>query len=134
MSKFDLIQHRAMELAGHVSDSLRHALPSQRKAASTWLQTVAALGAARMATRTAGRSIRRHPAVSGSVVLAVVAGAGLLWWASKRRKEQEDTRRRTQRSIQGSSTRISGEKGDGGNQQSRRNHSPSSTSSTSSSN
>ena len=129
MSKFDLIQHRAMELAGHVSDSLRHALPSQRKAASTWLQTGAALGAARMATRTAGRSIRRHPAVSGSVVLAVVAGAGLLWWASKRRKEQEETRRRTQRSIQGSSSRISAEHSGTGNQQSRKDHNASSTSS-----
>lgn len=128
MSKFDLIQHRAMELAGHVSDSLRHALPHQRKSASTWLQTGAALGAARMATRTAGRSIRRHPAISGSVVVAVVAGAGLLWYANKRRKEQEEARRRAQRSIQGSATRISAEKGDG-NQQARKNHSASSTSS-----
>ncbi|MCD9031913.1 hypothetical protein LDO32_09290 [Luteimonas sp. Y-2-2-4F] len=86
MSKFDALQDRALELAGHLGDNIRHAIPDH---AAKWLQTGAALGAARVATSTAGRSIGRHPAISGSVVVAVIAGAGLLWWANKRRKEKQ---------------------------------------------
>ena len=103
MSKFDLMQHRAMELAGHVSDSLRHALPHHRHgSAATLLRTGAALGAARAAAHGAGRSIRRHPGVSGTVVAAVVVGVGLMVWMNRRRKEQQATRR----AIEGRASRI----------------------------
>ncbi|TKS55160.1 hypothetical protein E4582_10565 [Luteimonas yindakuii] len=117
MSKFDVLQHRAMALAGQVGDGLRHAMPGH---AGKWLHTGATLGAARMAAHTASRSVRRHPAISGSVVLAVVAGAGLLWWASKRRKQQE---MRGGRAIEGSSTRVEGrqDRKGGGRQQRSRN-------------
>ncbi|WP_058836038.1 hypothetical protein [Luteimonas abyssi] len=86
MSKFDVLQDRALELAGHIGDGIRHTIPEQ---AGKWLQTGAAIGAARVAAQTAGRSVRRHPGISGSVVVAVLAGAGLLLWANKRRKERQ---------------------------------------------
>ncbi|WP_024892101.1 hypothetical protein [Luteimonas huabeiensis] len=101
MSKFDALQDRALELAGHLGDNIRHAIPDH---AGKWLQTGAALGAARAATRTAGRSITRHPAISGSVVVAVIAGAGLLWWASKRRKQKQAAG--SGQTIEGSSHRV----------------------------
>ena len=103
MTKFDVLQHRALELAGHVGDGLRHAIPTQ---AGKWLQTGAALGAARAAAQTAGKSVRRHPAISGSVVLAVVAGAGLACWLSHRRREQQAGD--GNRAIEGRATRVEG--------------------------
>ena len=76
MSKFEALSDKALSLVGQAGDTLRQSIPTS---AEKWLQTGAALGAARMGTRVAGGFLRRNPAI----VAASVIGAGLVWVAAR---------------------------------------------------
>ncbi len=73
----------------------KHLLPAGSKPLG-WIETGAALAAARTGTRIATRFVRRNPAVA----VAAVAGAGLLYLAARHRakkreaEEAADTRTR----------------------------------------
>ncbi|PBJ84171.1 hypothetical protein CMZ84_06970 [Lysobacteraceae bacterium NML93-0399] len=94
MSKFEALSDKALSLVGQAGDSLRHAIPSQAEA---WLQTGAALGAARAGTKLAGGFLRRNPAI----VAASVIGAGLVWVAAREYKK-----RKANSAVEGTSRRV----------------------------
>ena len=94
MSKFEALSDKALSLVGQAGDSLRQSIPSS---AEKWLQTGAALGAARMGTRVAGGFLRRNPAI----VAASVIGAGLVWVAARQYKKRKENG-----AVEGSSRRI----------------------------
>jgi hypothetical protein len=81
MNTFERIPERALELASRVGDGLRDAVPDR---AVKWVETGAALGAAKTGARVATRLVRRNPVIA----VAAVAGAGLLWYAARRRAKQ----------------------------------------------
>lgn len=93
-SKINDLSNKALDLATQVGSNLRGRMPGK---ALDWMQTGAALGAARTGGRMAVKLMRRNPVMS----VAAAAGVGLLWYAAKRRAEQ--ARRGP---IEGSATRI----------------------------
>lgn len=100
MSKLDILQGKALELAGQVGDGIRHSVPSS---ATTWLRAGMALGAARASARTAGKLARRNPAFTVAAAVAA-AGAGLLIYALRHRQQNGDGR--SGGTIEGKSKRV----------------------------
>jgi hypothetical protein len=107
MSKLTIITDRALDLASHAGDSLRHIGPQANK----WLQsgtamgalkTGAALGAVKSGTKVARTVVRRNPIIA---IAAAAVGAGLLGYALYR-KRQRDKRA----PIDGDSQRIDASK------------------------
>lgn len=114
MSKFDDIAGRAADVASqvgnkaagfasdmgqrasHLGGNLKGRLPD---AAVKWVETGAALAAARAGTRVATRFVRRNPAL----VVAAAAGAGLVWYAAHRQAKK----RAEQAAMEGEARRIS---------------------------
>ena len=73
-----------MELIGEIGDGLRSKVPDR---AMKWIETGAALGAAKTGARVATRFVRRNPLLA----TAAVVGAGVLWYAARQRaKRAED--------------------------------------------
>ena len=94
MSKFEALSDKALSLVGQAGDTLRQSIPTS---AEKWLQTGAALGAARAGTKIAGTFARRNPAV----IAATVIGAGLVWVAARQYKKRKESG-----AVEGSSRRI----------------------------
>jgi len=85
---------RALELATQVGEGIKSHVPDR---ALKWMETGAALGAARTGARMATKIVRRNPAVA----IVAVAGAGLLWYAARRRAKQAEDG-----TIEGQSRRV----------------------------
>lgn len=83
MGKFDSYSGKVMDFVGQVGDNLRTSIPDT---AGKWLQTGAALSAAKVGSKAVGGFIRRNPAVA----VAAAVGAGVIWLAVRRhhRKQQ----------------------------------------------
>lgn len=101
MSKIGYAQDRALELIGDLGDGLRKAVPGK---AMQWMETGAALGAAKTGVRVASKLVRRNPVLAG----AAIAGAGLLWYAARRRAKQAEDG-----PIEGTATRVEAKQGNG---------------------
>jgi hypothetical protein len=101
MSKLGNAQDRALELIGDLGDGLRKAVPGK---AMQWMETGAALGAAKTGVRVATKLVRRNPVLAG----AAIAGAGLLWYAARRRAKQAENG-----PIEGTATRVDAKPGNG---------------------
>lgn len=82
MGKFDSYSGKVMDFVGQVGDNLRTALPDS---AGKWLQTGAALGAAKTGSKVVGGFIRRNPAVA----VVAVLGAGVAWYAVHRHRKKQ---------------------------------------------
>lgn len=101
MSTIDRLPDRALQLATHVGEEIKSRVPDR---AMKWIETGAALGAARTGAKVATKLVRRNPAVA----VAAVAGAGLLWYmARKRAKQAEDG------AIEGQSKRVAAKRASG---------------------
>ncbi|MDH5832361.1 hypothetical protein [Luteimonas kalidii] len=96
MSRLDSYSGKMMDLVGQVGDSLRTSLPGS---AGKWLQTGAALGAAKAGTRVVGTLVRRNPAV----LVAAAAAAGVAWYAVHRHRRKQEANDAV---IEGQSRRI----------------------------
>src|SRR5690606_12316595 len=72
MNALSTLPDRAMRIAGQVGDGLRDKVPD---GAMKWVETGAALAAAKTGGRVATAFVRRNP----TIVVAAAAGAGLLW-------------------------------------------------------
>ena len=102
MSMLNSLPGRALDLAGSVGDSIRHAVPGS---AMKWLETGAALGTLKTGTRIATRFARRNPAM----VVAAAAGAGLLWYVARRQAKKAEAGG----AIEGSATRVEAKRATG---------------------
>jgi len=109
MNTFERIPERALELASRVGGGLRDAVPDQ---AIKWVETGAALGAAKSGARVATQLVRRNPVIA----VAAVAGAGLLWYAARRRAKQNGN----SDAIEGRAKRVEARRESRGNGQGRR--------------
>ena len=94
MSTIERLPGRAMELAAQVGEGIKSRVPER---ALKWVETGAALGAAKTGARVATKFVRRNPAIA----VAAVAGAGLLWYAARRRAKQAE-----EGAIEGQSRRV----------------------------
>ena len=87
MSKFSDITgsalERAMELAGHAGDSLKHGGSN----AADWLKAGAAIGAMKTGGRAVGRVARRNP--TATIAVAAV-GLGLIGYAVYRKNKRDN--------------------------------------------
>lgn len=113
MSTIEDLPGRALELAAHVGEEIKSRVPDR---AMKWVETGAALGAARTGAKVATKFVRRNPVIA----VAAIAGAGLLWYAARRRAKQAEDG-----VIEGESTRIEakrsrGTNGSGGKPRARR--------------
>lgn len=96
MNRFETLQDKATQLAGHIGDGLRHVPGHARK----WFKAGMAVGAARAGGRAMIRSTRRHPVISATTAAAVMAvAAGLVVYAYRRRRE-------TSEAIEGDARRV----------------------------
>ncbi|WIH05274.1 hypothetical protein KHF85_01750 [Xanthomonas translucens pv. graminis] len=107
MSKLTIITDRALDLASHAGDSLRHIGPQANKwlhsgAAMGALKTGAALGAVKSGTRAARTAVRRNPVVA---IAAAAVGVGLLGYAIYRKRQRDKSA-----PIEGDSQRIEASK------------------------
>jgi len=109
MNTFERIPERALELASRVGGGLRDAVPDQ---AIKWVETGAALGAAKTGARMATRLVRRNPVIA----VAAVAGAGLLWYAARRRAKHNGNTD----AVEGRAKRVEAKRESRGNGQGRR--------------
>ena len=112
MSKLDHAQDRALQLIGEIGDGLRKRVPDK---ALQWVETGAAIGAARTGARVATKFVRRNPVLA----TAAIAGAGLLWLAARRRAKQAENG-----TIEGTATRVDARKGNGRTRARKRNAEP----------
>lgn len=103
MSTIDRLPGRALELAAQVGEGIKSHVPDR---ALKWVETGAALGAAKTGARVATKFVRRNPAIA----VAAVAGAGLLWYAARRRAKQVE-----EGAIEGQSRRVEAKRGQGAN-------------------
>ncbi len=103
MSKFDHIASRAADVASqvgqkaagiasqvgnrasHLGHNIKGGLPD---VALKWVETGAALAAARSGAKVATSFVRRHPVL----VVAAAAGAGALWYAARRQARKKAER------------------------------------------
>ena len=87
MSKFSDITgpalERAIELASHAGDSLKHGGSS----AAEWLKAGAAIGALKTGGRAVGRVARRNPAAA---VAVAAVGLGLIGYAVYRKNKRDN--------------------------------------------
>lgn len=102
MNRLDSLSERALDLAGHASDSIRGLAPK----ASTLLNSGMKLGAARAGARAGMMVVRRNPVIA----VATLAGAGLLWYAARRRAKRAENG--NGQALEGSSRRIEARDGD----------------------
>ncbi|MFC6840707.1 hypothetical protein [Xanthomonas theicola] len=111
MSKLTIITDRAvdraLDLASHAGDSLRHIGPQANKwlqssAAMGALKTGAAMGAVKTGSKVARSVVRRNPVIA---IAAVALGAGLLGYAVYRKRQ-----RNKNAPIEGDSRRIEASK------------------------
>ncbi|WP_369942212.1 hypothetical protein [Xanthomonas medicagonis] len=91
MSKLTIITDRALDLASHAGDSLRHIGPQANKwlqsgAAMGALKTGAALGAVKSGTKVARTVVRRNPVIA---IAAAAVGVGLLGYAIYRKRQRD---------------------------------------------
>lgn len=103
MSLIERLPDRALQLATQVGEGIKSHVPDR---ALKWVETGAALGAARTGARVATKFVRRNPVIA----VAAVAGAGLLWYAARRRAKQAENG-----AIEGQSKRIEAKRGRGAN-------------------
>ncbi|WP_295942712.1 hypothetical protein [uncultured Xanthomonas sp.] len=91
MSKLTIITDRALDLASHAGDSLKHFGPQANK----WLQSGkamgalkagAAMGAVKTGSKVARTAVRRNPAVA---IAAAAVGVGLLGYAIYRKRQRD---------------------------------------------
>ncbi|MBB4128280.1 uncharacterized membrane protein YebE (DUF533 family) [Xanthomonas translucens] len=111
MSKLTIITDRALDLASHAGDSLRHIGPQANKwlqsgAAMGALKTGAALGAVKTGTKVARTAVRRNPVIA---IAAAAVGVGLLGYAIYRKRQRDNTA-----PIEGDSQRIASKRGNAG--------------------
>jgi len=84
MNRFDSLQDRASQLAGHIGHGIRH-VPNH---AQKWFKAGMAVGAARAGGRAVVRSTKRHPVITATSAAALMAvAAGLVVYAYRRRRE-----------------------------------------------
>lgn len=107
MSKLTIITDRALDLASHAGDSLRHIGPQanrwlQSGAAMGALKTGAAMGAVKTGTKVARTVVRRNPVIA---IAAAALGAGLLGYAIYRKRQRDRNG-----AIEGDSQRIEANK------------------------
>ncbi|UYK77104.1 hypothetical protein NG825_01570 [Xanthomonas sacchari] len=90
MSKLTIITDRALDLASHAGDSLKHFGPQANK----WLQSGkamgalkagAAMGAVKTGSKVARTAVRRNPAIA----IAAAVGVGLLGYAIYRKRQRD---------------------------------------------
>ncbi|WP_045728708.1 hypothetical protein [Xanthomonas sp. GPE 39] len=93
MSKLTIITDRALDLASHAGDSLKHLGPQANK----WLhsgmtigaiKTGAALGAVKTGGKAARNAVRRNPALA---IAAAAVGVGLIGYALYRKRQRDKT-------------------------------------------
>jgi hypothetical protein len=94
MSTIERLPGRALEIAAQVGEGIKSRVPDR---ALKWIETGAALGAARTGAKVATKFVRRNPVIA----VAAVAGAGLLWYAARRRAKQAE-----EGAIEGQSRRV----------------------------
>ena len=82
MSKLTIITDRAMDIASHAVESLRHLAPH----AGDWMKTGAAVGAVKTGGKAAARLARRNPVAA---VALVAAGVGLIGWVAWRNHKKK---------------------------------------------
>lgn len=82
MSKLTIITDRAMDIASHAGESLRHLAPH----AGEWVKTGAAVGAVKTGGKAAAKFARRNPAAA---VALVAAGVGLIGWVAWRNHKKK---------------------------------------------
>jgi hypothetical protein len=99
MSLTERLPDRALELASQVGEGIRSRVPDR---ALKWVETGAALGAAKAGAKAATKFVRRNPAIA----VAAVAGAGLLWYVARRRAKQAEDG-----AIDGQSRRVEARRG-----------------------
>lgn len=98
MNRFDSLQGRAQQLAGHIGDGIR-TVPGH---AQKWFKAGVAVGAARAGGNAMVRSTRRHPALAATAAAtALAAAAGLLVYAHRRRRAAE-----AEDAIEGQARRV----------------------------
>ena len=95
MNALSTLPERAMRVAGQVGDGLRDKVPD---GAMKWVETGAALAAAKTGGRVASAFVRRNP----TIVVAAAAGAGLLWMAARRRRKRMEA----EEAIEGKAKRV----------------------------
>jgi len=95
MNALSTLPERAMRVAGQVGDGLRDKVPDS---AMKWVETGAALAAAKTGGRVASAFVRRNP----TIVVAAAAGAGLLWLAARRRRKRMEA----EEAIEGKAKRV----------------------------
>ena len=101
MSKLTIITDRAMDIASHAGESLRHLAPH----AGEWVKTGAAVGAVKTGGKAAAKFARRNPAAA---VALVAAGVGLIGWVAWRnhKKKQAELAGDNPPAIEGLSQRL----------------------------
>jgi hypothetical protein len=101
MSTIERMPERALQLATQFGEGIKARVPDR---ALKWVETGAALSAAKTGARVATKLVRRNPVVA----VAAVAGAGLLWYAARRRaRKAEDG------PIEGQSRRVAAKRASG---------------------
>jgi hypothetical protein len=101
MSTIERLPGRALELATQVGEGIKSRVPER---ALKWVETGAALGAARTGAKVATKFVRRNPVVA----VAAVAGAGLLWYVARQRAKQAE-----EAAIDGQSRHVEARRGNG---------------------
>ena len=113
MSTIEDLPGRALELAAHVGEEIKSRVPDR---AMKWVETGAALGAARTGAKMTTKFVRRNPVIA----VAAIAGAGLLWYAARKRARQAEDG-----AIEGQSRRVAAKRTNGSAGKSRsRTHAP----------
>ena len=100
MNALSTLPDRAMRVAGHFGDGLRDRVPDR---AMKWVETGAALAAAKTGGRVATMFVKRNPAI----VAAAAAGVGLVWLAARRRRKRMEA----EQAIEGKAKRVEARRG-----------------------
>lgn len=103
MNALSTLPDRALRVASQFGDGLKDRVPDR---AMKWVETGAALAAAKTGGRVATMFVRRNPAI----VAAAAAGAGLLWLAARRRRKRIEAGEGGE-AIEGKSKRVEARRG-----------------------